>query len=150
MALYLILFLAGMLTILLPCILPLIPIVLGVSVAGRHRLRPLAIVIGMVLSFVLVTYALLTVLNSFVEFADYIRLGTYAVLLLFGVGFLFQSRPLRIAGGIAAALFFWDKGTLALFTAAVIGVLLMEIGAGTVSGIQQAGSGVQTKVRTGF
>jgi len=52
---YAVLFIAGVLTILLPCILPLVPIVLGVSVAGHRRWRPLQIVIGMVVGFVLVT-----------------------------------------------------------------------------------------------
>jgi cytochrome c biogenesis protein CcdA len=45
------LFAAGVLTILLPCILPLVPIVLGVSLAGKRKVRPLVTVAGMVASF---------------------------------------------------------------------------------------------------
>lgn len=36
------LFTAGLLTILLPCILPLVPIVLGVSIADKNKWRPAA------------------------------------------------------------------------------------------------------------
>ena len=46
MTIYAILFLAGTLTILLPCILPLVSLVLGVSLAGQRRIRPLVIVAG--------------------------------------------------------------------------------------------------------
>ena len=43
---------AGALTILSPCVLPLIPIVLG-SAAQRHRWGPLALALGLVMSFTL-------------------------------------------------------------------------------------------------
>ncbi len=45
--------LAGMVTVGGPCILPLLPIVLGTGVASRHPLRPVAIVFGFTLSFTL-------------------------------------------------------------------------------------------------
>jgi len=44
-------FLAGILTIAAPCILPLLPILLGASVGQSSRLRPLFIVFGFVISF---------------------------------------------------------------------------------------------------
>ncbi|WP_336489737.1 cytochrome c biogenesis CcdA family protein [Methylobacterium nigriterrae] len=43
-------FLAGLLTVLSPCVLPLLPLVLGAA-AGQHRLGPLALTGGLVLSF---------------------------------------------------------------------------------------------------
>lgn len=45
-------FLAGVVTIGGPCILPLLPILLGTSVAGRNPLRPVAIIGGFVLAWV--------------------------------------------------------------------------------------------------
>jgi cytochrome c biogenesis protein CcdA/thiol-disulfide isomerase/thioredoxin len=45
-------FIAGIVTIGGPCILPLLPILLGTGVTGRHPLRPLVIVGGFVLSWV--------------------------------------------------------------------------------------------------
>jgi cytochrome c-type biogenesis protein len=46
-------FLAGVLSTLSPCVLPLLPIVLGAA-ASCHRLAPLALASGLVLSFVMV------------------------------------------------------------------------------------------------
>ena len=44
-------FLAGILTIAAPCILPMLPIILGASVGQKNKLRPLFIVMGFVVSF---------------------------------------------------------------------------------------------------
>jgi len=46
-------FLAGVLTVLSPCVLPLIPIVLG-SAAAEHRYGPTALALGVGLSFALI------------------------------------------------------------------------------------------------
>lgn len=48
-------FLAGIFTIAAPCILPMLPIILGASIGQRSRLRPVMIVLGFVLTFSLVT-----------------------------------------------------------------------------------------------
>ena len=44
-------FLAGVLSVLSPCVLPLLPIVLGTA-ASEHRLGPVALAVGLALSFV--------------------------------------------------------------------------------------------------
>ncbi len=150
MTLYITLFLAGMLTILLPCILPLVPVVLGVSIMGKSRLRPLLTVLGMVTSFVLFTFILLVLLNQFVELADLIRLGTYAVLFLFGIGFLTQSRVLRDLAGIAAGLFFLGKNVEVIVIASIAGVIVMEIASVVASRLQQVGLNVQQTARSGL
>jgi cytochrome c biogenesis protein CcdA/thiol-disulfide isomerase/thioredoxin len=150
MTLALTLFVAGLLTILLPCILPLIPIVLGVSVTGKSRLRPLLTIAGMLVSFVGFTFLLQTVLTHFVEAADTLRIATYYVLLLFGLGFAFHNRWLHIAGAVIGSLFFWDKGIVTVIVAAILGVIAMEIGGLIATKIQQFGTDVQTKTRTVF
>jgi cytochrome c biogenesis protein CcdA len=91
-ALFVSLFLAGLITILLPCILPLVPIVLGVSIAGKHRLRPLITIIGMLISFVGVTFILQVALSQFVTLADVIRISTYYVT---GTGLFSYTKELR-------------------------------------------------------
>ncbi|WP_266172087.1 cytochrome c biogenesis CcdA family protein [Dyella subtropica] len=48
---------AGALTILSPCVLPLVPIVLG-SAAQRHRWGPLALAMGLVISFTFTGFAI--------------------------------------------------------------------------------------------
>jgi cytochrome c biogenesis protein CcdA/thiol-disulfide isomerase/thioredoxin len=150
MTLFLTLFLAGMVTILLPCILPLVPVVVGVSIADRNPLRPLLTVLGMVVSFVLFTFLLTVLLSRFVALADFIRIATFEVLFLFGISFLTQSREVRGAGGILGGLFFLSKGWIAVAIAAVIGFCLMEAAGRLAGTVQQAGLRAQNKVRTGF
>lgn len=150
MSLLIILFVAGVLTILLPCILPLLPIVLGVSIAGRSKWRPLLTVAGMVVSFVGFTFLLLIVLRQFVEVADYMRIGTYYILLLFGLGFLTHRREVLYGGTLAGSLFFIQKGWLSVAAAAVLGALAMHIGGRVAARIQQAGSDLQHKAAAGL
>lgn len=147
-SLILTLFFAGVLTILLPCILPLIPIVLGVSIADRGRLRPLAIVMGMAVSFVGFTFVLQVFLNQFSELADYLRIATYYILLLFGLGFLFENRSLRLVGAILGGAFFMDKGWTAILCAAALGCVASELGGKVAAKIQQWGATLQESTRT--
>ncbi len=51
MTLFLFAFLAGIVTIAGPCILPLLPIILGTSTVRAHKSRPLFIILGFILSF---------------------------------------------------------------------------------------------------
>lgn len=144
------LFGSGMLTIVLPCILPLVPIVLGVSVAGASRLRPLAVVVGMVVSFVAFTFALHFFLSSLPSVADAFRIATFAVLLLFGVGFLTENRLLRQVGCVGAALFFLEYGVIGVVIAAVPAFAAMEAGGWIATRIQQIGTDAQQAVRGTF
>ncbi len=148
MTLALTLFAAGLLTILLPCILPLIPIVLGVSVTGQNKWRPLLVITGMLVSFVGFTFLLQTVLRSFIELADVLRIATYYVLLLFGLGFFTHRKAVQFGGAILGALFFWDKGISTVIGAAILGVLAMEVGGTIAAKIQQLGSTLQQDVRS--
>lgn len=142
-----ILFIAGLLTILLPCILPLIPIVLGVSIAGRSKLRPLYTILGMIISFVGFTFLLLVVLRQFVQLADYIRIATYYVLILFGIGFITPKKSVQYVVAVLGALLFWEKGIPATALAAAFGVLAMEVGGAVATKLQTLGATVQGKVR---
>lgn len=147
LSLVFILFVAGLLTVLLPCILPLIPIVLGVSLSGQSRWRPLVTVAGMLVSFVASTLILNVLLSQFIELADYIRIATYYALLLFGVGFLFHTRTPQIIGAILGGFFFYEKGWIAVVVAMIAGVIAMELGGRVATAIQQFGSDVQVKTR---
>lgn len=150
MLLALALFVAGFLTILLPCILPLVPIVLGVSIAGQSRLRPLFVVMGMVASFVAFTFALHFLLTSFPYAADAFRTATFAALFLFGVGFLTLSRYLRLVGAMGAALFFLDDGIIAVMVAAAVSIAVMEAAGWVSTRIQRTGTDVQMAARGTF
>lgn len=148
LSLVFVLFVAGLLTVLLPCILPLIPIVLGVSIAGRSKWRPLVTVLGMLISFVASTLILNILLSQFVELADYIRIGTYYTLLLFGLGFLFHTKAPQLIGAVLGGFFFYDKGWIAVVIAMIVGVIAMEVGGRVATALQQFGSDVQIKART--
>lgn len=145
-----ILFVAGLLTVLLPCILPLIPIVLGISIAGRSKWRPLLTIAGMVVSFVGFTFLLQVVLMQFVEVADYIRIATYYLLLLFGIGFFTHNRIVQCVVAALGGLFFINKGWVAVMVAAVMGIIAMEVGGRIATKIQQLGGDIQAKTRTEF
>src|SRR3989344_4043345 len=143
-------FTAGALTILLPCILPLVPIVLGVSIAGRSKWRPLLTILGMLVSFVGFTFLLLVVLSNFVTLADYIRISTYYILFMFGVAFVTKDRYLQLMGAILGGFFYWDYGWIVMTVAETIGVTAMELGAKVAAKIQQAGTQIQTKAAKGL
>lgn len=51
-------FLSGLLTVLAPCILPLLPVVVGSSATGRSKTTPYVVVLSLALSIILFTYLL--------------------------------------------------------------------------------------------
>jgi cytochrome c-type biogenesis protein len=96
-------FAAGALTILSPCVLPLVPIVLG-SAAQRHRFGPLALAGDLVVSFTVVGLSLATVGSAFGLDAEALRYVGAGLLGLFGLALLVpQARMvLEIAAAPAA------------------------------------------------
>lgn len=77
-------FAAGALTILSPCVLPLVPIVLG-SAAQQHRYGPLALATGLVASFTLVGFAVATLGAASGFDSDGVRMIGAVILLLVGI-----------------------------------------------------------------
>jgi cytochrome c-type biogenesis protein len=75
----------GLLTILSPCVLPVIPLVLGRSFQS-HRFGPVMLVLGLVSGFALIGSFLGVASSWFVGFANLLR--NVAVGLLFGLGVL--------------------------------------------------------------
>src|SRR5262245_14803313 len=73
-------FLAGALSILSPCVLPILPIVLGAA-ASQHRLGPAALAAGLAVSFVVVGLFVATVGYSIGLDADLLR-NVAAVLMI--------------------------------------------------------------------
>ncbi len=78
-------FLAGLLSILSPCVLPLLPIVLGTA-ATEHRLGPVALALGLALSFV--TIGLFVATIGFAAGLDAGVFRTLSAVILIGVGML--------------------------------------------------------------
>jgi cytochrome c biogenesis protein CcdA/thiol-disulfide isomerase/thioredoxin len=138
------LFTAGLLTILLPCILPLVPIVLGASLSGRNKWRPLVTTTGMAASFVAFTFILQILLRQFVQLADLVRVATYYALVLFGICFVVTRPRLQIGLAVVGAMpFFWGQGWLALVLAPVLGAFAVTLGGRVTARLQNAGATVQ-------
>jgi cytochrome c-type biogenesis protein len=81
---------AGVLTILSPCVIPLVPIVLG-SAAQRHRWGPLALALGLVASFTLTGFAIATIGASIGLNNDTIRTWSAVLLLIIGAALLIPA-----------------------------------------------------------
>ena len=83
-------FLAGVITILSPCILPILPIVLSSTIGGKEigKSRPIGVVIGFVLSFTFFTLFLSTIVRFSGISADALRLVSVLVIAGFGASLL--------------------------------------------------------------
>lgn len=77
-------FLAGVVTVLSPCILPLLPIILASSAATGKR-QPYGVVIGFIVSFTFFTLFLTTIVKATGVSADLIRTISVVIILLFGL-----------------------------------------------------------------
>lgn len=80
-------FLAGIVTILSPCILPILPIVLSGSLTGSKK-RPFGIITGFILSFTFFTLFLSTIVRVTGISADALRKVSVVIVLMFGASLL--------------------------------------------------------------
>lgn len=96
-------FVAGVVTALSPCILPILPLVLAGSATGSER-RPYAIVAGMVASFTAFTLAATALLSALGLPNDLLRNIAIAAVFVVGLALIFPriadvvARPFRAAG----------------------------------------------------
>lgn len=98
MTLLIVSFIAGVLTVLAPCILPVLPVVIGTSASGRSKWTPYIVVFSLAISVIVFTYAL-KVSTAFVMVPP--QFWTYfsgSILLLFGLTLVFPSIWERIPG----------------------------------------------------
>ena len=79
-------FLAGIITILSPCILPILPIVLSGSFGSKRK--PLGIVVGFALSFTLFTLFLSVLVKTTGISADALRSISIIIILIFGISLI--------------------------------------------------------------
>jgi cytochrome c biogenesis protein CcdA/thiol-disulfide isomerase/thioredoxin len=88
-------FLAGILTIAAPCILPLLPILLGASVGQSSKLRPLFIVFGFVISFAAASLVLSTLVIHLGLSQNVIRNAAIILLAVFAF-FMIWPKPFEL------------------------------------------------------
>ncbi|MCR4281249.1 MAG: cytochrome C biogenesis protein, partial [Candidatus Kaiserbacteria bacterium] len=84
MAFLIVSFIAGVLTVLAPCILPLLPVVIGSSAMGRSRWTPYIVVGSLSVSIILFTF-LLKAGTAFIMVPPYFWTSlSGGILILFG------------------------------------------------------------------
>ena len=89
-------FLAGLLSVLSPCVLPLLPLVLGAA-AAEHRWAPALLATGVALSFVVMGLFVATVGFSIGLDGDAFRIGAATLMIALGVVLLFPSLQSQVA-----------------------------------------------------
>ncbi len=91
--------LAGLLSTLSPCVLPLVPIVIGTAL-GEHRFGPVALAAGLALSFVIIGLFVATI--GFAAGLDQDLFRSIAAVLLIVVGGLLLMPRLQVRLAVAA------------------------------------------------
>ncbi|MDX6644314.1 MAG: hypothetical protein QOK40_41 [Miltoncostaeaceae bacterium] len=91
---------AGAVSAMSPCVIPVLPAIMGGSLGGG-RWRPPAVVLGLVGSFALFTLALTRALRAAGVSPDAQRIGAVAVLGLFGLGMLVPRADARLSRAFA-------------------------------------------------
>lgn len=100
-----IVFLAGVVTIMKPCCLPLVPVIFSGS--GGHRLRPLAIVSGLTVSFTTMGVLVSAFGATFGAYTDYLR--NIAILFIISMGLVLFDQDvnmefMKISGSVTQGL----------------------------------------------
>ncbi len=97
-------YLAGLITTLSPCVLPLLPLVLAGTLAGHGRLGPIAFALGMVLSFTLVGLFIATIGLTFGISSSLLRQLAAAAFVVMGIVLIvgpLQDRMSTATAGLA-------------------------------------------------
>lgn len=94
-------FLAGLVTILAPCIWPILPIVLSSSVAGEGRRRPLGITLGIMLSFAFFTLTISYLVKVFHFDPDNLRIAAIVIIAILGITMVVPALSRMIEGLIS-------------------------------------------------
>jgi cytochrome c biogenesis protein CcdA len=89
-------FLAGCLSILSPCVLPLVPLVLGAALS-EHRLGPLALALGVTLSFTAIGLFVATIGFAAGIDSDVFQRAAAVLLVLIGIVLLVPALQMRVA-----------------------------------------------------
>jgi len=98
-------FVAGVVTILSPCILPVLPIVLAGSVSGGKR-KPLGVIVGFIGSFTFFTLTLTLITRALGVPAEWLRWVAAFVMIMFGLTMVIPSmkmlfeRLIRVSGNV--------------------------------------------------
>ncbi len=84
-------FFAGILTVLAPCVFPLLPVIIGGSMSGKSWKRPLIITLSLATSVVVFTLLLQLATKAFSVSPDALKWISGGILILFGLSFVFPK-----------------------------------------------------------
>lgn len=87
-------FLSGIVTILSPCILPVLPIILSGTVGGKRK--PIGIVLGFILSFSLFTLALSALVQTLSISVETLRIVAIIIIISFGITLMIPKLQLAM------------------------------------------------------
>ncbi len=122
-------FVAGILSVLSPCVLPLLPLVLGAA-ASEHRLGPAALAAGLALSFVVIGLFVATIGFSVGLDTDVFRTVAAILLVLLGLVLMVPAAQTRLAVA-AGPVSNWTESRFGGFSTAG---LLGQFGVGLLLG----------------
>lgn len=103
-------FIAGLVTILSPCILPILPIVLSGSI-GNGKSRPIGIVTGFIGSFTFFTLTLSYIVKNTGMSADGLRTVAIIIIALFGISMITPKFQIWMEGVFSKLAGLLPKGT---------------------------------------
>jgi len=112
-------FVAGVLSILSPCVLPLVPIVLGAAIS-EHRFGPLALAAGLAISFTVLGLLIALVGFSAGIDANVLRIAAAVIMIALGLVLMLPAFQVRLAaaGGPVAN---WTDRNLGGFSTSGLG-----------------------------
>ena len=93
-------FVAGLISIFSPCVLPLLPAIFAYS-TSKGRLRPLSIVFGLTISFTIMGVVTSAFGSMFQQYLPYLSLFAGLIIILFGVTLLFDLGTFNIFGSLS-------------------------------------------------
>lgn len=102
-------FLSGLVTILAPCIWPLLPIILSTTVGGKGHGRPLGITLGIMASFTIFTLSISYLVRFFHLDPNILRLIAVIVISILGLSLLIPAFSKWLEGGISRLSAFWGQ-----------------------------------------
>lgn len=120
--------LAGVLTVGAPCILPMLPILLGTTVGQQSKLRPLFITLGFIIAFAIVAFLFGLFTNILGLSPQVLRTVAVVMLAIFGVFMVwptpFEKLTTYLSGFINKANSISQKAGNGNFGALVLGLML--------------------------
>ncbi|UGV40861.1 cytochrome c biogenesis protein CcdA [Methanococcoides orientis] len=93
-------FMAGLISIFSPCVLPLLPAIFAYS-TSKGPLRPFAIVLGLTISFTVMGVVTSAFGSLFQQYLPYLSLFAGLIIILFGVTLLFDLGTFNISGSFS-------------------------------------------------